>query len=148
MLTAPTSSERWTDIIAADALPLFVGVASIFAPSIPGIYDPLTDTTIGGTPPLAIVTGSPARMKWIRYTKEASTPFDWDAVRAARIQIPRDAYTKVIPRGYFIRFTNGGDDPSLLNVAFTVLISSDSTESALRTIECVSTGANTPPVIP
>lgn len=148
MLPSPIDESDWTAIVASDVVPTFKGVVDIFTPGTPGTYDPATDTYTGGTPDTMYVTGAVARGKWVRWVREAATPLEWAAFRPARVQIPLTAYSGVIPKGGVIRFTNGGDDASLTDIAFTVLLSVNGTDSAVRTIECVSTGTNIPVVLP
>lgn len=147
-MALPTRDDTaWTSIVAAAAETQMTAVIDIYDPANPTTtpYDPDTDTG-GYTAPAVILSGVPARAVFIRRPQEFNSTIDWTVSRPIRVQIPRRYADTPILKGYVIRFSDGGDDPNLTKLSLEVMTAANGSLAAVRTIECKTSLAVTPPV--
>lgn len=138
MALSPISSpDSWPDEILEAAREFFNGSLSIYVPGEPGTYDPVTDTTTGGTPDVAVISDRPARAQHLRSPQDFNDGNGWDVKRVYRFQCEILAGDPSITKGMVARFT-GGRDPELAKVEFQVVSATNSSHAALRTVEAVS----------
>lgn len=137
-LPSPASVTDWSAAITAAVLPLMTGAIEIYDPESATTtpYDPATDTGGVSTPAL-FMAERPARIQQLTSTDLPGTT-EWTAKTPYRIQIelrPGDPY---IRKGLQVRVTNGDKDPSLTERSYEVISAVNSSNAAVRTINCVS----------
>lgn len=80
---------------------------------------------------------SKARVQHLRAPLDSSSPVTWGTQRAIRLQIPLNATSGAITKGWLVQIS-GANDPTLNLVTMTVQSAVNSSHAALRTIECIS----------
>lgn len=86
---------------------------------------------------------SKARFQPLRTPQDASTATAWATKRAGIVQVPLDAFSGLIQKGWSGQFS-GGNDPALDNITVTVQSAINSSLAAVRTIHWISEITETP----
>ncbi len=133
------STESWWSEIADAARAEFRGVVSILDPSnvVTTPYDPVTGT--GGPGEAAVVIDHrPARIQHLRPPFESDGSAHVDATRRVRVQLDIQAGDPDITPGFIVRVDGGGNDTTLTHYRYKVVSALNSSQAALRTLECTT----------
>lgn len=130
-------TRDWEDEVAEVAVGEMNAVIDILDPSGTGTpYDPSTDTG-GLSEPATIITGRPARIQTRREPHTMDAQVVWTTQRRVLIQIELRPDDPIVSKGFVVRVTDGGRDPSLTRYAFEVLNAVNSSHAAVRTIQAI-----------
>lgn len=136
-LSPLTPADDWAELILETAKETFNGLITIYRPGTPGTYDPVTDTTVGGTAESIVLGPRAARAQHLRLPQEFNDGTGWDVKRRYRFQFEILDGDPSITKGLYARFS-GGRDPELAKVEFQIASATNSSHAALRTVEAVS----------
>ncbi len=103
-------------------------------------YDPITDT--GGTAePEVLIANRPARIQQLNMPSESASSGEWATKRRVRFQVEILDGDPTLRKGLIVRVLDGAKDPTLEEFRYTISSAINSTQAALRTLECVTEGA-------
>lgn len=138
----PPSTDDWAAEIAEAAGELMGAIISVYLPG-----DPANQDEDGYSPPSVVLSRRRARVQHLKATRELNGEVRPEKRRNFRIQIDLTTDLPIIGEGMFIRVDDADRDPSLEQYVYSVVSAVNSSNAALRTIECVSDMTVTPPVV-
>lgn len=130
-------SDDWSAEIYEEVSQYFDGELRVVKPGKPGVFDPTTNSTTGGTADTTIMDWRPARAQHISSPLETVDGNGWATKRRFLFQCEnRDGDARIL-KGMVVRF-RGGKDASLATIAFQVTSAVNSSHAALRTIRATT----------
>lgn len=132
MVSIGVPIANWQDQIHAAAIQ-YMNAEVCFYEIIEGDYDEVTNT---GEKSVAVITWrGKARVQQLRTARDANTNYQRSDSRAFRFQLDPDDNPPAVYAGTKARVIDGGRDPQLENLAYTVDSAINSSHMAVRTIE-------------
>lgn len=133
-------ADDWSEEILEAAKEFFNGEARVMRPGTPGVYDPITNATTGGSAASTVMDWRPARAQHVRLPLENHDSNGWQTERRYRFQWEIRTGDAQIGKGLYVEF-RGGKDPTLALLSFQVNSAVNSSHAALRTVEASTEAA-------